>query len=69
MGVRECCEFIKNHVDVVQKEVEWAVRELSILDESNWSPETTPLIQLENSAEILRELAARIDHERERLLR
>lgn len=69
MGVRECCEVIKNYVNMAEKEVGWAVRELAILDERGWNPETTPLIQLEGSAGALRDLAAKIDREREKLLR
>lgn len=69
MPTRELQEFLHLNIAGLEIDARWALREMAIFDDRGWSPETLLIIQMQNDAEILRELASQIDARREKLIR
>ena len=59
--VHNLCGHIHNRTNLYEMDVKHWLRNLADMKESGWSPETTPMLQLEADAGVLRQLANAID--------
>jgi hypothetical protein len=65
--IHDLCWRIHQRTNLYEADVKHWLRNLAELNQSGFSPETTPMLQLETDAGVLRQLAILIDNMRTEL--
>ncbi len=65
--VHHICEDLHSRTNMFEMDAKYYLYRLARLEQSGFHPETTPILQLEADAGVLRQLANAIDEQRKQL--